>query len=174
VAGDLGDDVGGGAEAVEADPLGVARKAERAVADQPGAEERRRLEVVETVGNRQAVALVCDDPVRVAAVEVVAGEARRLAEVLAAGEAEAARAVRPAEPRHSEALPVLRPADDLVAQDEWKLRIRQLAVHDVEIGAADAAGRHAEPDLAGRRHRRRNLLQPQRLAGRVEHHRTHG
>ena len=43
VDGDLAEDVGGGAEAVEADPLGVADQAQRPVADQPGAEQRRRL-----------------------------------------------------------------------------------------------------------------------------------
>ena len=98
---DLDDDVRGGAEAVEAEPFGIAGEAQRAVADQPGAEERRRLQVVVGVGKREAVALVGDDPLRVAAVEVVAGEAGRLAEVLAAGEAVAAGAVRPAEPRNT-------------------------------------------------------------------------
>ena len=38
---DLGDDVGGGAEAVEAEPPRLARHAQRAVADQPGAQQRR-------------------------------------------------------------------------------------------------------------------------------------
>ena len=40
---DLAEDVRGGAEAVEADPLGVADQAQRAVADQARAEQRRRL-----------------------------------------------------------------------------------------------------------------------------------
>jgi hypothetical protein len=113
---DLDDDVRRGAEAVEAEPLGVAREAEGAVADQAGAEERRRLEIVVLLRKRQAVALVGDDPLRVAAVEVVAREARRLAEVLAAREAVAARAVRPAESRDAEPAAVLGPADDLVAR----------------------------------------------------------
>jgi hypothetical protein len=39
----LDDDVRRGAESVEADPLGVAGEAQRAVADQAGAEERRDL-----------------------------------------------------------------------------------------------------------------------------------
>ena len=56
---------------------------------------------------------------------------------------------------------------------ERELRLRQLAVDDVEVGAADAAGRHAQQDLARPRLRRRNLLEPQRLAGRVKHHRAH-
>ena len=54
---DLRDDVRRGAEAVQAEPLGVAGEAQRAVADQPGAEERRRLEVAEArrgAGSRSA------------------------------------------------------------------------------------------------------------------------
>ena len=129
---DLDDDVGGGAEAVEPEPFGVAGQAERAVADEPGAEERRGLQVVVLLRDREAVALVGHDPLRVAAVEVVAREAGRLAEVLAAREAVAADAVRPAEPRHAETAPVLCPADDLVAEDERELRVRQLAV---DLGA---------------------------------------
>ena len=59
-------------------------------------------------------------------------------------EAVAARAVRRAEPRHAEPPPVLGAAHDLVAGDKRELRVRQLAVDDVEVGAADAAGRHAQ------------------------------
>ena len=69
VAGDLRDDVRRGAEAVEPEPLGVAREAQRAVADQARAEERRRLEIRVPVGEREAVALVRDGQLGVAAVE---------------------------------------------------------------------------------------------------------
>ena len=41
----LRDDVGGGAEPVKAEPLGVAGRPQRAIADEAGAEERRRLDV---------------------------------------------------------------------------------------------------------------------------------
>src|SRR5213080_4193538 len=47
-------------EAVEAEPLGIAGEAKRAVADQAGAEQRRGLEIVVLVGDRKAVALVGD------------------------------------------------------------------------------------------------------------------
>lgn len=43
--GDLADDVGGGTESVEAEPGGVAGRAQGSTADQPGAEQRRRLQV---------------------------------------------------------------------------------------------------------------------------------
>ena len=83
VDGDLAEDVGGGAEAVEADPLRLADQPQRPVADQPGAEERRRLGVGVDVGDREAEVLGGDGELGVAAVDVVAGEAGVLAEVLA-------------------------------------------------------------------------------------------
>ena len=104
VDGDLAEDVGGGAEAVEADPLGLADQAQRPVADQPGAEQRRRLRVRIAVGDRQAEALVGDGQLGVAAVDVVAGEAGVVAEVLAAAAAVAALAVGPAEPGDADPL----------------------------------------------------------------------
>ena len=55
---DLAEDVGGGAEAVEADPLGIAVPAQRPVADQPGAEQRRRLLIRIGLGDRETEALV--------------------------------------------------------------------------------------------------------------------
>ena len=83
--GDLGDHVGRGAEAVEADPLAVAGEPQRAEADQAGAQQRRDGEVVEAVGQREAVARVGDGELGVAAVDVAAREARAVAEVLGAG-----------------------------------------------------------------------------------------
>ena len=147
VDGDLADDVRGRAEAVEAEALGVAGHAQRAVADQPGAEQRRDLLVGMVLGEREAEALVGDGQLGVAAVELVAGEAGAVAEVLAAGAAEAAGAVGPAQPRHADAL-ALRVAlavagdagDDLVAEHERQLRLGQLAVGDVQVGATDPAG----------------------------------
>ena len=150
VARDLRDDVRRGAEAVEAEPLRVAREPQRAVADQPGAEQRRRLHVGVAVRDREAEALVGDRVLRVAAVEVVAGEARAVAEVLAARAAVAARRRRSsrATARRARSAAARRPlADDLVAGHERQLRVRQLAVDDVQIGAAHAAGVDAHQHL---------------------------
>ena len=55
-SGDLGDDVGGGSEAVKAEPLASAGDLQRAIADQSGAQQRRGLDIVELVGNAQAKA----------------------------------------------------------------------------------------------------------------------
>src|SRR5439155_643720 len=84
VAGNLGDDVRRGSEAVEPEPLAVARQPQRAVADQPGAEQRRELQRRLVVRQPEAVARVGDRGLRVAAVQVVAREAGAQAEVLAA------------------------------------------------------------------------------------------
>ena len=97
-----GEDVGGGAEAVEADPLGLAGQAQRPIADQPGAEQRRRLLVGIAGRQREAEALVGDRQLGVAAVDVVAGEAGAVAEVLAARAAVAALAAGPAQPGHAD------------------------------------------------------------------------
>ena len=64
------DDVRGRAEAVEPEPLGVARQPQRPVADQPAAQQRRGLRVRVAVRQREAEALVGDRLLRVAAVDV--------------------------------------------------------------------------------------------------------
>src|SRR5207248_10114510 len=131
---DLRDGVRCGAKAGETEQLALASSAQRGGAEQARAEERRDREIGEAVRQREAVALVGNRPLRVAAVEVVAGEAGAVAEVLAAARAVAALAARPAEPRHAEPAAVLGLADDLVAEDERQLRPRQLAVGDVAVG----------------------------------------
>ncbi len=76
VPGDLGHDVGGGAEAPDAEAARVAGHAQGAVADQAGAEQRGGLGVAVAVGQREAVGGVGDGELGVAAVQRVAGEAR--------------------------------------------------------------------------------------------------
>ena len=41
------------------------------------------------------------------------------------------------------------PADDFVARDDGRQRVRQLAIDDVQIGAANAAGQDTHADFAG-------------------------
>ena len=106
----LAEDMRGGAEAVEADPLRVARDSVRAIPDQPGAEERRRLRVREAVREREAESLVGDRLLGEAAVDVVAGEPRPVTEVLAAARAVTATAARPGEPWNADPLPRARTA----------------------------------------------------------------
>jgi hypothetical protein len=60
-----------------------------------------------------------------------------------------------------------------VTWDERELRTRQLAVDNVEIGAAHTARRHAQEDLSRLWLGHRHVLEPQRLTGCVKHHRPH-
>src|SRR5262249_20950706 len=134
----LRDDVGGGAEAVEAEAPRIARPAQRAIADEAGAHERRRFHVAVAAADREAVARIRDRVAGIAAVDLISGEARLLAQVLAAAAAELANAASEAEPGHADALAHAEPvdvaaergdgADDLVAGDERQLRLAQLAV----------------------------------------------
>ena len=99
------------------------RTSQRAMADQPGAEQRRGLPIGVAVGEGEAEARVGDGVLREAAVDVAAGEARALAQVLAPGAAERALAARPAQPRHADAPPVAGDGpDDLVAEHPRRAR----------------------------------------------------
>ena len=183
VPGDLGHDVGGGAEAPDAEAAGVAGHAQGAQADQAGAQQRGGLGVVVAVGQGEAVGGVGDGELGVAAVQRVAGEARRVAQVLAAGAAVGAGAAGVAEPGDADA-----PADgerggagaagqhlahDLVAGDQGQLGMRQLAVDDVQVGAADRAGLDPHQDLARAGDGVGELGRAQWLAGGVEDHGEH-
>ncbi len=83
VARHLGNDVRRRAEAVDAEAFASPAMPQAAVADQPGAQQRRRLDVA-IRGEREAIALVGDGELGVAAVELVAGEAGAVAQILAA------------------------------------------------------------------------------------------
>src|SRR5205823_5993417 len=129
----------------------------------------------------EAEALVRDGLLGVTAVEVVAGEAGPVAEVLLPGAAVAAHAVRPTEPWHAdtaargERLAALdHRAHDLVSEHERELRLVELAVADVQIGAADPARVDAEPHLSGLELRAWQLPFDQGLPLGLEHHGPHG
>jgi DNA-binding MarR family transcriptional regulator len=131
-----------------------------------------------------AEAFVRHGVLRIAAVEPVTGEASTLAEVLAPGVAVPALPAGPTEPGHphplarSKALSpgpeTLDDSHDLVTGDQRELRIRQLAVDDVEVGAAHAAGTHPQEHLAGAGIGEREVALGERTPGLLEHHRAHG
>ena len=64
--------------------------------------------------------------------------------------------------------------DDLVPGHERQLGLGQLAIDDVEVGAAHAAGRDCDEDLARARLGIGQLGLAERRARRVEDHRAHG
>ena len=180
---DLRDDVRGGPEAVEADPPRVAGHPQRAVADEARAQPGREFLVREAVRKREAIARVGQRELRVAAVDRIAGEARRVAEIFASGDAVSALAARPREPRNADALADAEPRDvraqrgdgahDFMARDDGGARVRQLAVHDVQVGAADAARVDAHQHLAGAGNRVGHVLAVERAARRPQDHRKH-
>src|SRR5579872_7330767 len=73
---DLRNDVRRRAESVDAQSPGVSRARQRAVADQSGAQQRRRGCVLIGFWNRNAITLVGNSEFGVTAVDRVAGEAR--------------------------------------------------------------------------------------------------
>jgi hypothetical protein len=180
---ELRHDVRRRAEAVEAEPPRRPRLHQRAVADEAGAEQRRRLLIGKGRRNGETVALVGDRVGGIAAVARIAGEAGSLAEILAARNAEAAGAARPSEPRHADARAEREllgaraarrdRADDLVAEHERQLRMRELAVIDVQIGAADAAGVNGDQDLALPRRRARDAARGELPPCALQQHRAH-
>src|SRR3984957_9270499 len=144
----LRDDVPSGAEAVNADRPPVPGELERTPADQAGAEQRRRRDRVEVVGQRKNKIRLRNRMRGVATVARVAGEQRRIAEVFLPSPAVGASPVGVAEPSDADARARLEidllaygvdAADDLMSRHNGQLRVRQFAVDDVEVGAADTA-----------------------------------
>ena len=150
---------GGAAEAEEADALAGldAGDAQAAEADDAGAEQRRGVDGVEAGGQRVGEVGAGEGVLGVAAVDGVAGEDGVVAEVLHAVAAEPAVAVDAADPGDADARAERKLgggavddfADDLMAGDDARVERRKVALDDVEVGAADAAGEDAEEDVAG-------------------------
>ena len=180
---DLGDNVRRRAEAVEAEALGIARHRERAVADKPGAEQGCSLGIAAVAAHGQAVALVGDAVVAIAAVPRVAGEERVGAQVLPPAPAIAAGAAGPAEPGDAHALPFGQALDaraegrnsphDLVPRHDRKPGLGEVAVHHMKIGAANTADRDPDQNFAGAGCRHRSLLQGERSAVAAINHGPH-
>src|SRR5207245_5363640 len=111
----------------------------------------------------------------IAAVGVIAGEARAVAEVLLAPAAEgtpAACPVKPGDPypRPADVLRGARPpsldhADDLMTGDERQARERNLPLDNVQIGVTDAAGADADEDLPVFGLGQRTVEEPERPLG---------
>ncbi len=180
---DLREDVRRAAEPDDPEPLRVAGEPQGAVPDQPGAQQRRRLDIGERVREGEAEARVRDGEFRVPARQLIPGEARVRAEVLPAGRARAADAARPSEPRHADPVADRQAfgalaervdhADDLMPEDEGEDRFGEVAVDDMEVGAADPADMDAEPHLVRARLGVGQLGGAQRRSRTVQHHRAH-
>ena len=96
---------------------------------------------LDAVGQRVDEVLAGDHPLGVAPVDRPPGELRQLAEVLQPREALLAVAAGSPKPGEPDPFPAARdPADDLVAGDQRRLSERDVALEDLQVGAADATG----------------------------------
>src|SRR5215470_1045266 len=99
------------------------------------------MEVLVAGRQRETEPLIGDGVLGVAAVDLIAGESCVVAEVFPAAEAVLASAVGPPQPRDARPVSNLEPVDagsgaldragDLMAEDERKFWLRQLAARDV-------------------------------------------
>ena len=183
VAGHLQGDRRRGAEAVQPQPQAAAfgpylGHPQRAVADHPAAQQRchggvgrRGRQVGQGVRERS----LRHHELGIAAVDVPAGELRVQAEVLPAGSAESALAAgagQPDQPGAVTDVPVLNPRpqgidhpDHLMARHHRQQVRGQVAGGQLQVGAADGAGRHPQPHLAGARDGQGALHRAQGLGG---------
>src|SRR5207247_3676880 len=156
-----------GAEAVYAEALRIARHAQCAVADQPGTHQGCGLDIAVTPIDRKAIALVGDGQLAIAAVDLIAGKARAVAQILLTAAAIVTDPTGPAEPRHPDPLADCKAvrrlallhhgADDLMPEYQRQLRVGKLAVDNMQIGSAHRAGAHRDQQLLRSRTRRRQL-----------------
>jgi hypothetical protein len=126
--------------------------AQRAVADRARAQQRRRGDVVELIGQMNREVLGDGDRLGVTTVHRPTRELGVLAEVLVAAPAVSAHAVGPVQPAHADAFGGMQPraafaqrvhhADDLMPGHDRQPRQVELPGDDVQIGAA--AGAHAD------------------------------
>ncbi len=179
----LGDDVGSGAKPVDADQGCVPGHAQGAIADQPGAHQRRRLDIAITGIDQKAIALVGDGQLGIAPIDLVAGKARAVAQVFPAAAAIFAFPAGPAEPGDADPVanrkavdfaPLLNDgADDLVPQHQRQFGVGQFAVEDMKVGPADGAGLDRDQHLLRPRPRLRQFRGDERLTGFPQQFRTH-
>jgi hypothetical protein len=135
------------------------------------------IPVAETVGQRVDEVGARGAQLGVAAVDRPPGEVRIRAQVLATRQAEAAAAAGAVQPGDADALAerqaVARArraqagaesgdlADDLMAGDDRRAPRGELTLDHVQVGAADAAGAHAQQHFVLARHRRGHFFERQ-------------
>ena len=126
-----------------------AAQPQRPVADDAGAQERRRLDVAHPVGQGEGEVSPGCDSLGVPTVDRPPTEVGQLAQVLAAREALTAPAAGAGQPRQADPLTGAHdPPDDLVARDHRPLAHLDVAGDDLKVGAAHATRRHLDDHLA--------------------------
>ena len=154
---DLRGQVGGAAEAVDAQPTAAGSAARRS-ARQPmiSVQQRCRALVIKAGRHRIGVRLLDDGELRVAAVGTPSGGRRFRAGVFPPFAAPPAAGVGAPQPRHADPIAEREPLrtgaefvdepDDLMPRDDLG-RAGGIALGEMQIGATDTAGPHRDPDL---------------------------
>ena len=140
-------------------------------------------DIISVFAKRETISGVGDQMAGKAAIPRIAGKLRAVAEVLLVGTAVKALAAGEAEPWHADThgqrqagntgAQRFNPADDFMPGNDRVGDIRQFAVHDMQIGPADAARAYLDADLARPRNRIWPLQWRQSRAARGENHRMH-
>ena len=179
----LGDDMRGRAKAVDAERLGIARHAQRAMADQPRTQQRRRGRIRVALGQRKAIGSLRDCVVGIAAIDLVPREERRIAKVLLLGPAKETAAAGMPQPRNADAIATRKleyagpdrfdAADDLMAGYDRQARLGQVAVDHVQVGSTNATGCDLYEDLARTRHGIGNIPPLEKLPRGLQDHCFH-
>ena len=133
--------------------------------------------------DRKTKALVGERVLCVSSINLVSREAGTVAQVFAPRAAVRAYSARETEPGDADPVAGAKTidvvsdfrhdADDLMAGNQGKLGLGQLAVNHVEIRPADAAGVHANQHLIGSRSRHREIDGFQRGSCGVQNHSVH-
>jgi hypothetical protein len=184
MTGDLAQDMRRGTEAIESQSAHRSAQSIGPVADQTGAEQRGQGDRVCGLIQRKDEPGIGDAILSIAAIEAIAGEPGRIAEVFPTCVAVGALAAGMPEPGHANPLPdrqarhtqpqSFHPAHDLVPRDQGQLRPLEIVVHDMEIGPADPAAFHAQQNLQGAGRAYGHVTQFELRRHAVKHHRPHG
>src|SRR5436190_22897414 len=170
----LRDQMRGIAKAVNAKPARVTGLSIRSIAKHSRAQKRRNIDVVILLRQSKTKSRISDRELRVAAVDRVTGKFCAIAKIFAIRSTINAVAVGPAEPWNADAVAQGKSFDtsadlfdtsgNLVAQDQWQLWVRQFAIDNVKIGAANRARGHAQQQFSGPRLWLWHLARDERVA----------
>ena len=133
-----------------------ARYPQAAKSNNARAQERRSIKRIECRGQRKNKIRASRGKLRVPAIHAISSERRRIAEILEIVPAIPARAVRAANPRHTNVRPNRECAgssannfsDDLMPRNQRRAQRGQLAFDNMQISPANSAGQHPQENLS--------------------------
>src|ERR1700730_5923772 len=155
---DLPDQTSSVAKTINSNAMRLTGFTIRAIAEHSGAEQRRNIDIVIFGRQTKTKSCVGNGELGVTAIDVVAGEARVVAKILAVRSTINAFAIRPAQPRNPDAVAdreifdalagLLDAPDNLMSQNQRQLRVGQFAIDNMKIGPANGAGVNPDKQLA--------------------------